>query len=187
MLRMSIGFTPPQEEICMSFKKTLYGSAMMLSGFMFLHTQNSFAADTTAPAQMPRQEQHAVDNAQPNRVAAQIKELHNKLQIAPAQEKQWEEVADAMEGTAKEVRTKLTERAEKVKTSSLTAVDELHAYQDLQQVQYDGVKRLVGPFETLYASMSPEQKKNADEVFEEPREEAKASGGAGHRHMDKAQ
>ena len=170
-----------------SRKKTLLGSAVLLSGFMFSQMSTAFADDTKSPAEMPRQEQRAVDNAQPTRVADQIKELHDKLHITTAQEKQWEEVADAMRETAKEVRTKLTERADKVKTASLTAVDELHAYQDLQQVQYDGVKRLVGPFETLYASMSSDQKKNADEVFEEPREKAEASGMGGHRHMNKAE
>jgi hypothetical protein len=169
----------------MPFKKTLLAGAAILSGFIAL--PSAFAADAKASAEMPRQEQHAVDNAQPARVADQIKELHDKLRITAAQEDKWSDVAEAMTATAKDVRTKLTDRAEKVKTSSLTAVDELRSYQDLQQVQYEGVKRLVGPFSTLYASMSPEQMKNADEIFEEPREEAEASGGASHKHMHKSQ
>ena len=162
----------------MSFKKLLLAGAVTLTGVMVLHMPAVVAADVQA--EMPKQEQRAVDNAQPTRVAAQIKELHDKLHIVPAQEERWSEVAEAMQSTAMEVRTKLTSRAEKVKTVSLTAVDELRAYKDLQQVQYDGVNRLMEPFEKLYDVMSPEQKKNADEVFEQPRMDAKAGGGSDH-------
>lgn len=154
----------------MPFKKTLVAGAAMLSGLMLMPVSNAIAAE------LPAQSQQAVNNAQESRVDAQIKELHDKLHITPAQEDKWKEVAESMQDTAKEVRSKLTNRAEKVKTSSLTAVDELRAYQDLQQVQYDGVKRLVGPFEKLYATMTPPQQKNADAIFEQAPEQAKATG-----------
>jgi len=174
----------------MSFKRILLAGAMTFSGFMFLHTPSAFAADTKAPAaanakaaaEMPKYEQRAVDKAQPDRVAAQVQELHDKLKITPAQEKLWEEVADAMQDTAKEVRTKLAERSEKGTSERLTAVEELRAYTNLQQVQYDGARRLMSPFEKLYDSMSADQKKNADEVFEHPHEEAEATGGGGEHH-----
>jgi len=169
----------------MHIKKTLYAGVAVLSGFTFL--ASTFAAETKPAAEMPKQEQRAVDNAQPERVSNQIAELHAKLHITTDQESKWSEVAEAMTETAKQVRTKLTDRAEKVKTANLTAVDELRAYQDLQQVQYEGVKRLIGPFSTLYDSMSPAQKKSADELFEEPHEQAAAGGGASGKHMEKSQ
>jgi len=129
--------------------------------------------------------QRAVENASPERVDAQIKELHDKLHITQAQEGKWKDVAEAMHDTAKEVRSKLTETDQKAKDTPRTAVEELRSYRDLQQVQYDGVKRLLDPFEKLYADMTPEQKKNADELFERPHEAAAAGGGSAHHHSEK--
>lgn len=127
------------------------------------------ADDKAARAKMPPHEKAAVANAAPNRAEAQIAELHDKLHITPEQKDKWDAVAEAMRGSAKDMRDKLTDKAEKVKTKQMSAVDELHAYRDLAQTQADGLKRFIPPFEALYEVMSPAQKKGADEVFEEPR------------------
>ena len=186
----------------MSIKSTLLTGAALLSVVAYVGVSSALAADPApartvlagadkvpavagAPAaKMPKQEQRAVDNASPARVKAQITELHDKLHITSAQEGKWEEVAEAMRATAKEMRTKLTDRSEKVKTASLTAIDELRAYQDLQQVQYDGVKRLVDQFEKLYGVMTPDQKMNADAVFAQPTMRAATAGGKGKHEGD---
>jgi protein CpxP len=154
-------------------RSALLGGIMSMSiAFLPLH---AMAADMKSKGEPPSQEQRAVDAADPARVDAQVKELHDKLKITAAQESLWKEVGEAMRDTAKEVRSKLTEHTGKMNGVEPSAVEELRSYKDLQQVQYDGAKRLLDPFEKLYAAMPSDQKKNADEVFEHPREEAAAT------------
>jgi hypothetical protein len=164
----------------MSLKSALVGGIVVV-GMLSLP---AMAAEQPATSKMPSMEKNAVDNA--GRVEAQIKELHDKLRITSDQESKWKDVADAMRKTSKEVRDKLSERAEKDKTAAVTAVDELKYYEALQQVQYDGAKRLIDPFEDLYKSMSAEQKKDADALFAQPHEASKAVGASGHHRMSKA-
>ena len=47
-----------------------------------------------------------------------------------------------------------------------TAVDDLKTYQEFTEVRLEGLKHLISNFKSLYDSMTPEQKKNADTVFE---------------------
>jgi hypothetical protein len=54
-------------------------------------------------------------------------------------------------------------RVQNAKT--MTAVDDLRAYQGIADAHAEGLKKLIPAFEALYASMSDEQKKNADAVF----------------------
>jgi protein CpxP len=46
-----------------------------------------------------------------------------------------------------------------------TAIDDLNAYADIAQAHADAVKKLSAAFSPLYAAMSDDQKKVADEVF----------------------
>jgi hypothetical protein len=47
----------------------------------------------------------------------------------------------------------------------MTAVENLRSFQKLAQAHADGLNNLGAAFESLYADMSDEQKKNADAVF----------------------
>jgi len=110
-----------------------------------------------------------------DRVETRIKSLHDQLKITPAQESQWAAVAQAMRDSANQMQTLVQQRAQKVKT--MTAVDDLRSYQAIAQAHLDGLNKLVPAFETLYASMSDAQKKNADIVFQRrPRGAPKKSG-----------
>jgi len=85
------------------------------------------------------------------------------LHITAAQEPQWQAVADAMRDDAKTIGTLIRERAAKAKT--MTAVDDLNSYAAIADAHAAGVKKLASVFETLYASLSDAQKKDADAVF----------------------
>ncbi len=111
----------------------------------------------------------------PDRIEARIKSLHEQLKITPAQESQWAAVAQAMRDSAHQMQTLIQQRAQNVKT--MTAIDDLHSYQAIAQAHLEGLNKLVPAFETLYASMSDAQKKNADSVFQhKPRGAPKKSG-----------
>jgi len=110
-----------------------------------------------------------------DRIEARIKTLHDQLQITPALESQWAAVAQAMRESAHQMQTLIQQRAQNAKT--MTAVDDLRSYQAIAQAHLDGLNKLVPAFDTLYASMSDAQKKNADTVFQHKvRAKAKKSG-----------
>src|ERR1700686_2422768 len=96
-------------------------------------------------------------------VESHIKDLHAQLQITPAEETQWAAVAKAMRHSAIETDKAIDKREALVNKAN--AIDNLNAYGDIAQAHADGVKRLAAAFAPLYASMSDDQKKEADAVF----------------------
>ncbi len=93
-----------------------------------------------------------------------IKELHTLLNITPAQEELWNNVALVMLDNAKTMDTLIAARAENEK--NMSAVDNFKSYGEITQTHADCIKKFIPVFEALYASMSDAQKKNADIVFE---------------------
>jgi protein CpxP len=92
-----------------------------------------------------------------------IKDLHAKLKINPDEEKLWAVVAATMRDSAKDLDKAIDKRKESMATA--TALDDLNAYTDIAQVHLDSVKKFSSSFSPLYAAMSNDQKKLADEVF----------------------
>lgn len=96
-------------------------------------------------------------------VERRIKTLHDKLKITPDQEADWNDVAQTMRDNEANIGQLIQQRHQN--SASMTAVDDLNSYASIAQAHADGAKKLASSFENLYDSMSPEQKKNADEVF----------------------
>jgi periplasmic protein CpxP/Spy len=92
-----------------------------------------------------------------------IKDLHAKLKITPAEESQWVSVAQTMRDNANDLDKAIEKRQAIV--SNGTAIDDLNAYGEIVQAHADAIKKLSAVFASLYASMSDDQKKVADEVF----------------------
>lgn len=114
----------------------------------------------------------AGNEAQENRAEMRIKDMHARLNIAPAQEAQWTAVATIMRDNAV-IMDKLTQaRVDQAKDA--TAVDDLKSYGEISEAHAEGIKKLTPAFMTLYAAMSEAQKKQADLLF---REGEKAQGG----------
>ena len=130
-------------------------------GAVLLMTTPSFADDTTAPAATTQPAKHG------DRVEARIANLHQQLHITAAQETQWAPVAQAMRDNAQAVRDLVKDR--KAKAASMNAVDDLRSYEAIADAHADGLKKLIPAFETLYASMSDDQKKVADTLFRHAR------------------
>src|ERR1700719_3175744 len=98
-------------------------------------------------------------------VQQRITELHASLKITPAEETQWNGVAQAMHENAAAV-DKLVATNRTTLPQNLSAVQELQTYQQLAQAQVDGLENLTAAFSTLYNVMSDDQKKLADQVFQ---------------------
>jgi hypothetical protein len=98
-----------------------------------------------------------------DRAAMRVKQMHDRLMIADAQEAQWGKVAQTMNDNAKTM-DKLTQaRIDHAK--DMTAVDDLKSYGEITEAHAEGIRTLTPVFATLYASMSDPQKKQADMMF----------------------
>ena len=129
-------------------------------------------AQTTAPASQAsegtNEQKEAAAGATESRgetLEQRITELQTALQITPAQEPQWKDVAQAMRENAANM-GKIVAESRTTAPADMTAVDNLKLYQKFAQARVDGLKNLIASFETLYDAMSDAQKKNADEVFQ---------------------
>lgn len=119
------------------------------------------ATAQTEPAAEPgtTAEQPAQPGPTPARVEKQIGDLHRRLHITAAQQPEWDAFAAVMRANAMHT----IEMAKAlVDAGSKTAVDEMKALAANAQARAADVQRLVPPFEALYATMSPDQRKLAD-------------------------
>jgi hypothetical protein len=98
-----------------------------------------------------------------DRVDGRIEKMHSRLKITNAQEDQWGKVAQVMRDNARDMETLTKARMDHAKT--MTAVDDLKSYGEITDAHADGIKKLTPVFATLYAAMSDDQKKTADEMF----------------------
>ncbi len=138
-------------------------SALLISAVAFLVTiafagANLSQAASAEPAQKPPARVSKVD-----RTEVRIKDLQARLKITPAQEELWKKVTEVMRDNAKTMDTLRQARLEKAK--ALTAVEDLKSYSEIAQAHAEGLKNFIPAFEALYASMSDEQKKDADTLF----------------------
>jgi periplasmic protein CpxP/Spy len=138
-------------------------TALVAFALIFLVTI-TFASANLSQAGMDKPAQKT--SAKPSKVdrtEARIKDLHAKLKITPAQEDLWNKVTQVMRDNAKTMDALNQARFEKAKT--MTAVEDLKSYSEIAQAHADELKNFVSVFEELYASMSDDQKKDADILF----------------------
>ena len=105
-----------------------------------------------------------------NGLETRISELHKKLQITPEQEPKWKAVADVMHANAETSRTLVEEKRKD--EANMTAVADLNAYAEVAELHAKHVRELATVFSDLYDTMSPDQKKVADKVFQDHKRKA---------------
>jgi len=104
-------------------------------------------------------------NTRAGTVEQRITSLHTALKITPAEEADWNKVAQAMRENATAMQKLVAERTAQA-PQSMTAVQDMQAYEKFAQAHVDGLKNLISSFDTLYDSMPDPQKKVADQVFQ---------------------
>jgi len=103
------------------------------------------------------------DAHEEDRAELRSKEMHSKLKITSAQEELWAKVDQAMRDDAKTMDNLTQIRVDHAK--DMTAIDDLKSYGELAEAHADGIKKLTPLFADLYASLTDEQKKDADTMF----------------------
>lgn len=104
----------------------------------------------------------ATGSKQAMSIDQRIAGFHDKLKITPAQDEQWNKLAQVMRENGVAMQAANQTRKEKGK---MNAVDDLKSYSQVLDVQAEGMHKFIPAFEALYATMSDDQKKNADTVF----------------------
>jgi hypothetical protein len=135
----------------------------------------AFAADMPAPPSSPPPSSAPMQTAAPKHVdplEARIVELRDKLQVTDTQEKEWKSLVKVMHENASNSRELVLAKRQNEET--MTAVDDLRAYAEVAEEHAKGVKHLAKAFEALYAVMSDDQKKVADDFFRQHKRDVNA-------------
>jgi hypothetical protein len=118
----------------------------------------------------------ALPKAMATKLDQHIVKLHGELAITPAEEPQWNAFAGVMRDNAAAMRQVIEDRGGKLGT--MNAADNMQSYAELAKVHADNMQKLAASFETLYRSLSDEQKQVADTVFRNEQAKHEAS----HKH-----
>ena len=112
-------------------------------------------AAVSAPAPTPANRSAAIER--------RITDLRNRLKITPAEQKPFDDFAQVMRDGAQRM-SELMQKSQ-ANVASGSAVDQMRSYTDMAQAHADNMQHLTAAFSTLYDSLSPDQKKAADESF----------------------
>lgn len=117
----------------------------------------------TPPVSQPGQtDEAAMKQAVDQRIGA----LQAKLVITPAQLAEWNAFAQVMRDNAASTNRLFQERAQNA--ARMSAVENMKSYATIARAYADNTEGLATAFETIYAKLSPEQQKIADELFRQP-------------------
>ncbi|WP_338524379.1 Spy/CpxP family protein refolding chaperone [Pseudomonas batumici] len=154
--------------------------AAMPAVLMLAFLTTSVSAQTTAASSSDAVAQAAARHAKKHAdfVEKRVNELHAKLKITDQQSAQWEAYAKTMRDNANATDKAFLDRAQKL--SSLNADDAMQSYAKLAQMHADNMQKLATAFSALYGTLSPVQKKTADKLFRNEREERRETASKSH-------
>ena len=102
-------------------------------------------------------------------VDQRIADMRSQLHITHAQEPQWARFAAVMRSNARALDRAYRRRGERL--DSMSALENIESYARIERRRAMDVQRLVPAFHALYASLTPEQRHAADELFRERAEQ----------------
>lgn len=97
------------------------------------------------------------------RVEQRIADMHATLHITAAQEPEWDRFSQVMLDNAQAMDAMRTQKADNAATA--TAAQIIQTYADVAQQHAQNVAKLSTAFQPVYASLTAEQKKAADNMF----------------------
>ena len=98
------------------------------------------------------------------KIESRIARLHAALRITPQQEPLWQNFAGVMRQNVVQLDAVYAKRENSY--GGMNAVQDLQSYAEVQEVTARNVQMLLPPFQALYDSLSPEQRKAADATFQ---------------------
>jgi hypothetical protein len=122
--------------------------------------------------QMPEQGMPGKGGNPMQRVERQIEQMHKTLKITPEQEPQWQALAKVMRENAANMEAMFKQRA--AHFDQMTALESLQSYERIAEAHVANMQRLIPAFTAVYSSLSPEQRKAADDAFRYQQERRRA-------------
>jgi periplasmic protein CpxP/Spy len=137
--------------------------------------QMGTATPETGTTMAPQGNAPTTARAAPSRTMVQmveqrITDLHSRLDITHAQQSKWNRFAAVMRSNAQQLDAAYQRRAEQL--DSMSALENMQSYAQIERRRVSDVERLVPAFRALYASLSPQQKRMADELFRDQAQQA---------------
>ncbi len=142
--------------------RLLAGAILMLSLGVAADSATAQTGSRPAPAQTqsPAGQKGAQSAGDP--VEAQLGNIKKRLNITAAQQPQFDEFATVVKQNAQAMEALMQKAAQGAEKS---AVDGLRTAASFAQTEADNLKRLVPALELLYASLTDQQKRTADQLF----------------------
>ncbi|MEJ0068920.1 MAG: Spy/CpxP family protein refolding chaperone [Pseudomonadota bacterium] len=138
-------------------------SALLLAGTVTVLMPESGSAQQPAPA--AADQQHKREWPLPSRhIEGRIAFMRAELKITGAQERQWDLVASAMRANAQRM-DQMAQQMRANRGQAATAIDRLDQRARFTEVRLANDKSFADAFRPLYQSLSDDQKKSADEMF----------------------
>ena len=131
------------------------------AGLGTLPARDAAAQATTAPQQTQAPERH---HSASRHIEGRIAYMKAELKITDAQAPQFERVAQAMRDNAKSV-DQAMQQMRGNRDQPQNAVERLEARSQFASLRAQGSQRFLDAFKPLYASLSDDQKKAADEML----------------------
>jgi len=155
----------------MKLHRSLYATAVLASLLTPALSISAYAQNETPggvktlsqTAPKPAHRPKPVAATETDRVEQHITRLHAQLKITPDQQAPWDQFAQVMRDNAHTMDQAVQQRGTGL--ASMSAADDMQSYAQLAQMHAEGMQKLSAAFQTLYASMTDAQKKNADMVF----------------------
>lgn len=92
-----------------------------------------------------------------------LQDLHARLNISKKEEPKWDRFANTMRDNASALDKAYQERAGKIDT--MNAVQNMRSYAHIERMRANDMQKLVSPFQSLYAALSPQQKQQVNTLF----------------------
>ncbi len=151
----------------MSLKKSLSTAVVAIAiipAYFGVVSVSAFAQASPAPQVQPEAEHYD----HPRHIEGRLAFLKTELKITDAQSTQWTAFADVLRQTAEAHRQRIKEfRAERAKDLDhpKTVVERLEAGQHAAEDRAHELSKVASALRPLYASLSDDQKKTADELL----------------------
>ena len=120
-------------------------------------------ATPTTPVLTSATFQSKVGKQKAAKIESHISRLHAALKITQQQEPLWQDVASVMRQNVVQLDSVFARR--ETQYGTMNAVQDLQSYAEVQEALAHNVQMLLPPFQALYDSLSPDQKKAADAAF----------------------
>ncbi|MGE0260350.1 MAG: Spy/CpxP family protein refolding chaperone [Alphaproteobacteria bacterium] len=144
--------------------RVLAGAILMLSLGAAADSATAQTGNRSAPAQAQSAagQKPAAGRPAGDPVEAQLGDIKKRLNITAAQQSQFDQFASVVKQNAQAMDSLMQKEAQAAEKS---AVEGLRTAATFAQTEADNLKRLLPALEALYASLSDQQKRAADKLF----------------------